>query len=154
MASDTWNAAEEEDWADAIRAAQKDAGSQRALARLTGIGRSTLQGILSGRTGEPSQQTIDRLLNTMSQSPVVRTGRSRTVVDDSSRWTANKLANLQPPAGAVAFQIIGKPSNATGQPSHTRYISTADHHPADFLSEPGFRPQDVARIVWGFGRRG
>lgn len=153
MASDTWAAAEQEDWTEAIRLASQDAGSLRALSRNSGIPRSTLQGLLSGRTGAPSERTIDRFLTFLSQSPVTRTGRLRTVVDDSRLWTGSKLANLEPPAGATFFQIIGKPSIATGQPSHTQYISTADHHPADFLSEPGFSARDVSRIVWAFGRK-
>lgn len=154
MASQDWNAAEDEDWAELIRLAQQDAGSQRALSRLTGIARSTLQNILSGRTSEPSERTVARLLATLDNTAIVRTGRSRTVVDDSKRWTASKLANLEPPAGATVYQIIGKPSAATGQPSHTLYRDLASSHPADMLLEPGFRPQDVARVVWGFGRRG
>lgn len=153
VASDDFLPGVEEEWADAIRQAALDEGSLRALSRRSGIPRSTLQGIISGRTAEPSQRTIDRFLGFMDNSPVERSGRKRTVVDDSARWTSAKLANLEPPTGATFFQLIGKPSAATGQVSHTQYIDLESHHPADFLSEPGFRPQDVSRVVWAFGPR-
>lgn len=152
MPSDDWAGWGESEWLDWFFDLREDYGSIRGVSRATGVAYSTLQGIFSGRVAEPSQRTRERIENALQAAPVIREGRRRTVVDDSLFWTNNKLANLVPPPGAVAFQMIGRPgSNPSGR-AFSKYMDLNSHLPSDFLSEPGFDVRALGRIVWAYPR--
>jgi hypothetical protein len=152
MASPDFESWESENVVGVLERFFQDEVSLRRLSRETSIPYSTLQGIRSGTTRNPSPLTISRIEMFYDRAPVLRTPRQKTVVDDSLAWTETKLANLSPPRSANAFQIIGHKSPTSGDTPHSGYIDLESMSPLDYVLERGIDPRTVRRIVWA--RRG
>lgn len=152
MASPDFGPYDEPTFAGRLRELFGDDASIRSISRQTGIPYSTLQAYFADANVSPSSRTVGRLLRAVEQMPVVRTPRLKTVVDDSMGWTANKLANLQPPRSANAFQVIGRTGVSREDTPRSGYIDLDSMSPWEYMQERGIDPRSVSRIVWA--RRG
>lgn len=152
MASPDFEPFFEEEFVGILQQLFGDTGSIRGIARATGIPYSTLQAIVSGETTTPSPRTMARLEQYYESTPITRTMRLKTVVDDSPMWTASKLANLRPPSSANAFQVVGRTGAAGGDTARSGYVDLESMSPFEYVAEREIDPRSISRIVWA--RRG
>lgn len=126
--------------------------SIRALSRVSGIPYTTLQGIISGRTRQPLESTLQRIRDAMGTQAVSVRDRQLTRIVTSPIFTSDVLNALQhPPGGAGVAFVFSTRRTGSG-------LATTDYQPPgtnvlDAARRAGLSPGMIRSVVFDLGRR-